>query len=51
MKNLLIFLALFISLSFISCGNNENNHDSVIDEPKQEETNHPNELIGTWVYY
>ena len=51
MKNLLILITFIISLSFISCNKDKNNNDSVIDEPKQEEIIHPNELIGTWIYY
>ena len=39
---------------FLSCGNDDNKNDSVIDEPDQEETSqniYPTELVGTWVYY
>lgn len=51
MKNLFLLIVFIISLSFISCNKDKNNNDSVIDEPKQEEIIHPNELIGTWIYY
>lgn len=41
-----LFILYFFSLLLLSCGNN----DSETDEPIQK-TDHPKELVGTWIYY
>jgi hypothetical protein len=54
MRNYFLFILFFFSLLFLSCGKDGEKSDSVIDEPNQQETgmtDHPTELVGTWVYY
>jgi hypothetical protein len=54
MRSYFLLISFFVSLLFLSCGDDGDNNDSVIDEPNQEETSqniHPTELVGTWVYY